>query len=508
MKPFITLVLVCAGYYAALAQKEANIWYFGQYAGLDFNTNCQPTALDNSQMNADYGSAVMSDGATGQLLFYSNSYQVWNRDHQLMPNGKLTEYIGAGVETQTALIVPVPGTSSLYYLFRLDERNATHTGSANYGRLTYSTIDMRLDGGRGDVVSLGKDSTLVEGLAGRLTAVRHTNGRDYWVLTHQYNSNAFLVYPVTTAGVGPADTLRIGSEYRDQAAYGYLKASPDGHKLASSSLSNGGRPFDLFDFDAQTGKLSNYVNLGNIRLQSGVSFSPDNTKLYVANRNRVDANNESEIIRQYDLNAGSTQAIIASGQSVVYKNPNTNILEGEKVAQGFLAFSLEIGPDGRIYSAAEYSNSQPGAPCTNCARHLMVINKPNALGFACNPQLQAAELGTGQVGNVSDMPNFMQHYFNGLEPKDCAFDRNDECTDANVQLFPNPTKDVMELLITDVCFTPYTLRLINVAGQVLATHEITTPRSQKLDVRALPAGVYFAELRFQDRTTVKRFIRN
>lgn len=509
MKVVLLLLLLCGFSYSLSAQKEANIWYFGQNAGLDFNTNCQPTALDDSRIGADGGSATLSDGKTGQLLFYTNGLDVWNRKHGLMPNGRYGPDRGFIFPNQGSLIVPSPGNTFLYYLFRMAETRLPPNSAAYFARLSFSLIDMRLDGGRGDVVVAGKDSVLTDGLAARLTGIPHANGRDYWVLTHQFNSNAFLVYPVTSAGVGKADTIRIGSTYRNQEVEGFLKASPNGRRLAASATNSTARPFDLFDFDAATGKISNYVNLGNVRWQYGVSFSPDNTKLYVTNQTIVDADLSTELIRQYDLTAGSTERIIASGKSIIYQNPDTNIpYQGRQARNGFHSPSLQIGPDGRIYAAADYSNGVDGGTCLNCTRHLIIINNPNAPGFACDVQSQVAELGSGSVGDSNDFPNFMQHYFNGLEPKDCTFDRNDECTDTNVQIFPNPAKDVLEILINDICFTAYTLRVINAAGQVLATHQVTTPRSQKLDVAHFAMGIYFAELRFANRTTVKRFVKH
>ena len=507
MKSLLTLCFLCGCFATLFAQKEANIWYFGQQAGLDFNTNCQPTALNDGQTYFE-SSAVMSNGKTGQLLFYTDNYTVWNRQHQPMPNGIFTAYAGTLGTTQGPLIIPVPGDSLSCHLFRMTETNGTLTGGADYTRLSHFIVDMRLNGGLGDLVKTNQDSTLSVGLVGKLTAVRHANKRDYWVLTHQWNSNAFLVYPVTPSGIGKADTIRIGSAYVRQDVYGFLKASPDGTKLASSFLSTFARPLDLFDFDPATGKITNYVSLGDVRLQYGLSFSPDNSKLYVTNRTVVDAELNTELIRQYDLKAGDTQAIIKSGKSIIYQNPTTNIPYNRKAARnGFYAPAMQTGPDGRIYLIADYSNNIIGDPCTNCKKHLIVINKPNESGFACDVQLQAAELGKGLVGDVNSLPNFMEHYFNGLEPNDCAFDRNDECTDANVRIFPNPVKDQLEILITDICFTPYTLRIIDVAGRVLATYNVSTPRSQSLDVGTLPGGIYFAELRFIGRTTVKRFLK-
>ncbi|MFD2569913.1 T9SS type A sorting domain-containing protein [Spirosoma soli] len=506
---FLPTLLLCMCSCLAFAQKEANIWYFGQNAGLDFNTNCQPTALDNSGIETQEASAVISNAKTGELLFYSDGFWVWNHEHQLMPNsGDGDPRPGVNREknalSQGALIVPSPTDSAAYYLFTLTEVGVSDASGIPTGRLTYSLIDMRLDEGKGDVVLNKKNKLLSDGLVGRLTAIRHTNGSDYWIITHQSDNNVFLVFSLTKDGVGRADTVRIGSVISE--TYGFLKASPNGRKLACSSRGVSARPFDLFDFDPATGSISNHTNLGNLRVAYGVSFSPDNTKLYVSTMNTaaVEANEYYyDYIRQYDLSLGNASAITASGKSIIYGNSLTNIKLDEKRYSDFYAPSLQIGPDGRIYCA---SNGNSGL-CTGCGYRFFVINRPNELGFACQVEVQTAQLGVGLVANASDLPNFMQHYFNGLEPRECSFDKNDECTDANVRIFPNPAKDVMEILITDICFTPYTLRIVNAAGQILASYEVNTPRSQQLHLGSLPGGIYFAELRFADRTTVKRFVK-
>ena len=494
-----------------LAQRQADNWYFGLKTGLRFGINCQPIALYDSPMSADYGSAALSDGQTGELLFHTDSYQVWNRFHQRMPNGQFNYYAGRGPLTQGSLFVPVPGQDSQYYFFHLVETNTTNTGPADFARLTYSVIDMRLDEGRGDILTAKKDCTLAQGLTGRLTAIPHTNGQDYWLLTHQYNSDAFLIYPLTRQGIGVADTVHIGSVYDGQAVSGFLKASPNSRKLAASCATTQPHAFDLFDFDAATGRLSNYVNLGNLRWQWGVSFSPDNTKLYVATRNVVNPgqpNLDVEYIRQYDISSANPTTMIASGRSIIYQNPATNFPPASQdQRQGFYAASLQLGPDGKLYSVADYSNPVDGDPCTNCNRHLLVINRPNALGFDCDIQLQTAELGKGRVGNSNDLPNFMQQYFNGLTPVDCTFDTDDACTSRNVTWFPNPVQDQVQLLITDLCFKPYQLRILNVVGQVLGSYQVDTAQSQVLRVGHLSAGHYFAELRFSDRTIVNRFVK-
>ena len=82
----------------------------------------------------------------------------------------------------------------------------------------------------------------------------------------------------------------------------------------------------LFDFDAATGLLSNYLNLGPSVSASSVSFSPDNSKLYVSHFDVVDqARGLRAILSQFDLAAGDAAAVVASRMSIVAGNPSTNI---------------------------------------------------------------------------------------------------------------------------------------------------------------------------------------
>lgn len=72
-------------YWSTYGQGEANNWYFGQNAGLSFNTT-PPTALIDGQIDTLEGCTTISD-ATGQLLFYTDGITVWDRFHNVMQNG-------------------------------------------------------------------------------------------------------------------------------------------------------------------------------------------------------------------------------------------------------------------------------------------------------------------------------------------------------------------------------------------------------------------------------------
>jgi hypothetical protein len=98
-----------------------NNWYFGNYTAINFDTG-SPTVMTNSAMDSFEGCSSISDN-DGNLLFYTNgggangAYTggVWNRNHEIMPNGDLDSLIGCTSSIQSALIAKK--SSHEYYLF-------------------------------------------------------------------------------------------------------------------------------------------------------------------------------------------------------------------------------------------------------------------------------------------------------------------------------------------------------------------------------------------------------
>jgi hypothetical protein len=169
----------------AFSQGEANNWYFGVKAAISFNTG-SPVPLYNSQMEAPEGVASISN-KNGDLLFYSNGWNVWNRDHQVMLNGYS---IGDNADaTQSGVIVPYPDNDSLYYVFSLQQLG---------GNLYYSIVNIKRDGGLGEVVL--KHVLLLNTICEKLTAVKHCNKKDIWVITHKFNSDEYCSFLIANTG--------------------------------------------------------------------------------------------------------------------------------------------------------------------------------------------------------------------------------------------------------------------------------------------------------------------
>ena len=355
------------------AQKEASIWYFGEHAGLDFSSGV-PVTLEDGQLNTQEGCATISD-ASGNLLFYTDGSRIWDQNHQIMPNG--TGLLGDFSSTQSAIIVPRPNNPDLYYVFTVAKEGEP-------AGINYSEVDMTLNGGMGAVVS--KNVSLHGSSMEKLTAVKHANGRDIWVLTHDWNNADFVVFLVTPTGVdmNPVVTT-VGRDMSisdlKTAAIGYLKASPDGSKVAISHRDFGS---ELLDFDNATGVLSNPIVLNNSPDQYGVEFSPSSKVLYLAPF--------SSAVYQYDLTAADIP-----GSAIVINNN----LYGES--------GMQLALDGKIYMVL------------NGVSRMSVIHNPDVLGAGCNYERDAIDLGTGR--GFLGLPPFIQSYFyiNDIQANNLCF---------------------------------------------------------------------------------------
>lgn len=355
-----------------IAQGEANMWYFGQFAALDFNSGA-PAAVNNSQVFTDEGSASISD-LSGNLLFYTDGISLWDKNNNIMPNGNLL--MGNPSSTQSGVIIKKPGSTSVYFLFTTDIQGGMG--------LRYSEVDMTLNGGLGDVVVATKNTLLELNSCEKITGIRHCNNEDIWLISHDWGTNTFRVFLITAAGVNVGlpvlSNVGIVATGTPSEAIGQLKGSPDGTKLASAIWGDLINRFELFDFDNSTGVVSNELLMPQYPSSSGaygVEFSSDSKKLYCS---LITPGN----IYQFDLCAGSSAAIIASAIKV-----GTSVV-------GFNG-SLQLAPDGKIY-VAQYG-----------VNYLGVINNPNASGLACNYVDNGVSLGTG-TGTLG-LPNFVPYYF-------------------------------------------------------------------------------------------------
>lgn len=355
---------------ASSAQGEANNWYFGNKAGISFNSGV-PVALTDGEMQADEGCATLSD-ANGQLLFYTNGITVWNRNHQIMPNG--TGLLGHQSSTQSGTIVPMPGSTHLFYVFTLDFQS-------NPNGFRYSIIDLNLDGGLGAVTST-KNVLIYTPSCEKISVVKHANDSDYWIVTRESNNNRFNALLLSNSGLSntPIISNSSFSITQNTETLGAMKISPDGTKIAVCYDFFPNARLELLDFNNVTGQLTNPQIIVTSTTGGGfygVEFSPNSKLLYVCE-------GQGRKIHQFNL----LSSPISSSQILLF--------DDGPVALNFPR-SLQLAPDGKIYVAMTGQT------------FLSVINNPNLQGIACDFSLNA--VGLGGRFCYSGLPVFNQSYF-------------------------------------------------------------------------------------------------
>ncbi|MBL7804083.1 MAG: gliding motility-associated C-terminal domain-containing protein [Saprospiraceae bacterium] len=356
--------------------EQARFWYFGDNAGLDFATN-PPTVLTNGQTFSREASSVATD-ILGNLLFYTDASLLYNRNHQLMPNGSGLD--GHASTTQT-LILPQPGSPWRFFVFTPNSFDNLFTGNG----LSYSVVDMSFDGGLGDVAPGLKNIELlnVNQFTEKITATRHCNGTDWWILTKEAGNNRFRAYPLTAAGLGAPVISDVGTPGTPAFPnlIGCLKFSPDGRQVANTLFHSGG--VDLFDFDNSTGQLSNPVTVIQPGMSGayGIEYSPDGRLLYLSNLSAPSH------IWQIDL-------------EVTLANPSTLPFVVSTFAASYRYGQLQRAPDNKIY----VTNTAPLVFTPS----LGIINQPNLPGAAC---LYAEGFNISPGGANLGLPSFPQDFF-------------------------------------------------------------------------------------------------
>ncbi|MEA3445358.1 MAG: hypothetical protein U9R19_11615, partial [Bacteroidota bacterium] len=333
MKKLLLLLLLTSSLCLenTFSQNQGNIWYFGENAGINFNSGT-PVALTNSAMNTIEGCASIST-PNGHILFYTNGITVYDSTHVAMPNG--TGLLGDESSTQSSIVVPNPQSDSLYYVFTVGENGANG--------LRYSEVDMSLHNGLGDIIQSSKNTLLLDennnsmSVTEKITSVLHSDNQSYWIIAHQAATNKFYVYLIDAiAGFNTMPTAwSVGGNHVSNwgATHGCMKVSPGGEHIAVAVHSqNSSGFFEVFDFDRNTGQISNPRTASNYYRPYGVEFSPDGKKLYASSISFSPGSTPS-VIYQFDMEA----VVFSTSATVVHSSATDNML------------GLQLGPDGKIY---------------------------------------------------------------------------------------------------------------------------------------------------------------
>ncbi|MBI1308221.1 MAG: T9SS type B sorting domain-containing protein [Bacteroidetes bacterium] len=318
---------------SAFAQKNYNVWFFGNSTGLDFNYNPPKVVTDFNGHFSYEGTSSVCD-SSGQLMFYTNGDTVFNRQHQILYNSFQKNYHRQDAQ-QAAICLPVIGYPDKY--FAILGVSMFGAGITPGSRIHYDLIDMKGDGGLGE--SIVTEAALPVRGEENFGVARHANGKDYWIASWDRSKPNYVFKAVRSDG--PTFTDSVEQSFGSARVSGYLgnKFSPDSKIFVGNRIyKNGNTYLTIYRFNNNTGFLSDSILIFegtgfNYRFGFNLEFSHDSRYLYIV---KHDLSDPDKII-QLDLSVWDEAAVQASA-TLIYSDINNIGVSG-----------MQLGQDQKIY---------------------------------------------------------------------------------------------------------------------------------------------------------------
>ena len=324
--------------------------------------------------------------AQGNFLMSSNGVWVANANNDTMLNGSglnpgnfVNSWPNGLLIDKGNFFLPFPGDTLKYILFHQTVSGGSTSVAST--ELFYTSIDLSLDSGLGGVILNEKNVIILQDtISWGLTACKHANGRDWWVICIK---DAFpilhtvLVFP---GGILNNFVQTIGAFVPYKESISNPVFSSDGSKFAYTIYDNPSNKISsvvVSNFDRCTGQFFNtqVIPVTSGEYLWGLSFSPNGSLLYT---------NSTLNLYQIDL--------------------NTNTIDTVAVYDGF---SFPI-PAAATTFDSEYlaANGKIYLTTGGSSQHIHEINYPDSAGLACDVQQHAINLGVWHFRSLPNHPNY------------------------------------------------------------------------------------------------------
>jgi hypothetical protein len=447
-------------------------------------TSSGPVNQHWDSLNNQYFSNGHSNICTGagELIIATDGGDIYGANRQVIDNGdsilsaNAYPFLGSfGI--QTTIILPLG--DSIYYVFNSTWSDTASVGVSPEDVLFYHVVDMKQNGYAGKVIK--KKQIAVNNVrlsASHMTAVRHGNGRDWWlvkqgIVTGGGTNKTYTFLVKQDSVLGPFIQTYSNTANGIFGAWGGQSVfNNSGTQYAAVDFA---RYLLTMDFDRCTGLFSNPQRLvvpwgSSLDTEAtGASFSPNDSFLYVST---------FESIHQWEVNNPD------SATAWVY------LAGADTIASYFTHYlSLRLAHDQKIYIGRVNNNGST----------MSVINNPNAKGAAadfCSRCLRFPKVMNLNI-SVTQPPN-MPNYVLGIDPK-CPPNPNSVAAINNndrFSLYPNPATNSITIENSQ---TSGKFELFDMAGRLLISQEISTSRTV-IATGSLTDGMYIYRCSFRDKT--------
>jgi hypothetical protein len=437
----------------------------------------------------------------GSILYYSSNVCVYNANHVELANSSDLNKTGSSCRssiTNGTLFLPLPGDSLERFHVLLTIKD--DPSSSDWQKLQWSLIDRYQDGGLGTIVDSIKGRNVWDfPIQEKIAAVRHANGRDWWIIANKANLIDSPWYVLgssvfTTALLTPDGMIN----HREQSTpvpllhqTGEMVISPNGELLAEAHMPIVGDRskslISIYDFDRCSGELMwrDSISAATVGTQSfyGLAFDSQARKLY----------------------AGTWQGILRLYQFSISDMELDSVYEVFRYGPGYNdTGQMELGPDGRIYVVF-----RPGTTVHTLKQHLGVIRNPSAYGSACAFDTFGVALGVNmQTLGLPPQPNYA---LGALEGSGCdtlgsTSSAGGQAPATDWRIYPNPAHDHVWIAGMQAGSA---WMLVDVLGRPRRSGVSGSDRVS-VDLRGLPHGSYGILVWDKDddnsRYTAKRFL--
>jgi hypothetical protein len=444
-------------------------------------------------MSNFYSSASYAD-KHGNILFASNgwrlinsfgevlSYKLWHDDIPWPGGSPDTTLVDL---TRGPLFLPDPADSNRVYLFYGEYVNNQPMQTLGFARLDVRFCYALLDVPTQSLIS--KDHIILEDTTALsdMVALRHGNGRDWWIYKPSKQSNQYYRGLLSVDGLSEFELYTVpGMQGREQA-YTMTHFTQDGSMMAHFSTYQA-KYCQRLDVDRCTGNLSNprETDLNPLFRPAEISnffISPDGSKLY---GHRLNYNDSTylEGTYQYDFDLDSLTFLTLFASNLFLSPNNKEVYFIDKLPEN----------NTWIY-------------------YIAAIENPNNLGLSCNIVPHKYLIQNFPV--MLAAPNFANYRLGPLAGSICD---SIVTVGAMIQgnlgvlsVFPNPSKEKVHIRLKQPIQTPSQLTILNAIGQVVFRDQIDQEYTN-LDAISLgiPNGVYTICVQNNNQTWTKKWVLN
>ncbi|MBL0340263.1 MAG: hypothetical protein IPP71_04665 [Bacteroidetes bacterium] len=218
MKKYLVHIVMLLLSLESLGQGYNHQWLLGYWNPPDLKgrmliDNNSYTLLTENRKMAFWGTEANISDSNGNLLMSSNGIWIANATGDTMLNGGglnpggVTPNWPSGLPMMANnIFLPLPGDTSIFILLH---HTATFNGIYSPTKELFSTlIDLTLDNGLGGITQKN-NIVFQDTLNWGVSACRHANGRDWWVVMMKDSSDLVFKILITPAGISSVSTQQL-----------------------------------------------------------------------------------------------------------------------------------------------------------------------------------------------------------------------------------------------------------------------------------------------------------